>query len=120
MTFVRRRNRLTTHFSERIPVVKRRMTVYLCSPIRFNDIYWDNFTFHLLPFISLTFLYSLISLSSNAHWFDSLAELLSKPHIQRRGTLYFWIGFNFAFMKDSKSTLYCHYALEINMANSQL
>ena len=28
MTFARRRNRLTTHFSERIPVVKRRMTVY--------------------------------------------------------------------------------------------
>jgi len=27
MTFVQRRNRLTTHFSERIPVVKRRMTV---------------------------------------------------------------------------------------------
>jgi len=27
MTFAQRRNRLTTHFSERIPVVKRRMTV---------------------------------------------------------------------------------------------
>ena len=27
MTFVQRRNRLRTHFSERIPVVKRRMTV---------------------------------------------------------------------------------------------
>jgi len=26
MTFAQRRNRLTTHFSERIPVVKRRMT----------------------------------------------------------------------------------------------
>jgi len=28
MTFAQRRNRLTTHFSERIPVVKRRMTVF--------------------------------------------------------------------------------------------
>ena len=28
MTFAQRRNRITTHFSERIPVVKRRMTVY--------------------------------------------------------------------------------------------
>ena len=28
MTFAQRRNRLTTHFSERIPVFKRRMTVY--------------------------------------------------------------------------------------------
>jgi len=27
MTFAQRRNRLTTHFSERIPVVKRRMAV---------------------------------------------------------------------------------------------
>ena len=27
MTFAQRRNLLTTHFSERIPVVKRRMTV---------------------------------------------------------------------------------------------
>ena len=30
MTFAQRPNRLTTHFSERIPVVKRRMTVH-CS-----------------------------------------------------------------------------------------
>jgi len=29
MTFARRRNRLTTHFSERIAVVKRRMTVIM-------------------------------------------------------------------------------------------
>jgi len=28
MTFAQRRNRLTTHFSERIPVVKRRMIVH--------------------------------------------------------------------------------------------
>ena len=28
MTFAQRRNRLTTHFSERIPVVKRRMTLH--------------------------------------------------------------------------------------------
>jgi len=27
MTLAQRQNRLTTHFSERIPVVKRRMTV---------------------------------------------------------------------------------------------
>jgi len=31
MTFARR-NRLTTHFSERIPVVKRRMTVFTSMP----------------------------------------------------------------------------------------
>jgi len=35
MTFAQRRNRLTTHFSERIPVAKRRITVvsytiYVC------------------------------------------------------------------------------------------
>jgi hypothetical protein len=29
MTFAQRRNRLTTHFSERIPVVKRRVSVLL-------------------------------------------------------------------------------------------
>ena len=29
MTFAQRRSRLTTHFSERIPVVNRRMTVLL-------------------------------------------------------------------------------------------
>jgi len=29
MTFAQRRNRLTTHFSERIPVVKRRISVFL-------------------------------------------------------------------------------------------
>jgi len=28
MMFAQRRNRLTTHFSERIPVVKRRITVH--------------------------------------------------------------------------------------------
>ena len=28
MTFAQRRNRLTTHFSGRIPVVKRRMTLF--------------------------------------------------------------------------------------------
>jgi len=28
MTFAQRRNRLTTHFSERIPVVKRHMTIW--------------------------------------------------------------------------------------------
>jgi len=28
MTFVQRRNRLTTHFSERIPVVKRRKSIH--------------------------------------------------------------------------------------------
>jgi len=29
MTFAQRRNRLTTHFSESIPVVKRRISVYV-------------------------------------------------------------------------------------------
>jgi len=29
MTFAQRRNRLTTHFSQRIPVVKRR--IYICT-----------------------------------------------------------------------------------------
>jgi len=28
MTFAQRRNRLTTHFSEHIPVVKRRISVF--------------------------------------------------------------------------------------------
>jgi len=31
MTFAQRRNRLTTHFSERIPVVKRRISVIPCT-----------------------------------------------------------------------------------------
>jgi len=31
MMFAQRRNRLTTHFSERIPIVKRRMTVFYNS-----------------------------------------------------------------------------------------
>jgi len=30
MTFAQRRSRLTTHFSERIPVVKRRISVMSC------------------------------------------------------------------------------------------
>ena len=30
MTFAQRRNRLTTHFSERIPVVKRRISLITC------------------------------------------------------------------------------------------
>jgi len=34
MTFAQRQNRLTTHFSERIPVVKRRTSV-LCSSNHF-------------------------------------------------------------------------------------
>ena len=34
MTFAQRRNRLTTHFSERIPVVKRRMAVFSNSCLR--------------------------------------------------------------------------------------
>jgi len=33
MTFAQRRNRLTTHFSERMPVVKRRISVLLCTSI---------------------------------------------------------------------------------------
>jgi hypothetical protein len=31
MTFEQRRNRLTTHFSERMPVVKRRISVQFCT-----------------------------------------------------------------------------------------
>jgi len=30
LTFAQRRNRLTTHFSERIPVVRRRMIIHCC------------------------------------------------------------------------------------------
>jgi hypothetical protein len=43
MTFAQRRNRLTTHFSERIPVVKRRMSLLLhhlrrsCRPLKFAN-----------------------------------------------------------------------------------
>jgi hypothetical protein len=33
MTFAQRRNRLTTHFSELIPVVKRRISVYVHSNV---------------------------------------------------------------------------------------
>jgi len=33
MTFAQRRNRLTTHFSERIPVVKRRISLY--DPVQY-------------------------------------------------------------------------------------
>jgi len=34
MTFAQRQNRLTTHFSERIPVVKRRISVHECEYFR--------------------------------------------------------------------------------------
>jgi len=34
MTFAKRRNRLTTHFSERIPVVKRSISVFWYECIR--------------------------------------------------------------------------------------
>jgi len=33
VTFAQQRNRLTTHFSERIPVVRRRICVYMCMYI---------------------------------------------------------------------------------------
>jgi len=38
MTFAQRRNRLTTHFSERIAVFKRRISVYLraLKPYQFS------------------------------------------------------------------------------------
>jgi len=38
MTFAQRRNRLTTHFSERIPVVKRRTSVLIIYPIEYNTL----------------------------------------------------------------------------------
>jgi len=49
MTFAQRRNRLTTHFSERIPVVKRRMTVYEsttkhCHKYKMEIIKWHCFS----------------------------------------------------------------------------
>jgi len=34
MTFAQRRNRLTTHFSERIAVLKRRISVYIFTKIQ--------------------------------------------------------------------------------------
>ena len=36
MTFAQRRNRQTTHFSERIPVVKRRISVYEGEGVQLN------------------------------------------------------------------------------------
>ena len=41
MTFAQRRNRLTTHFSERIPVVKRRLTVSVAHSV---NLVWKFFT----------------------------------------------------------------------------
>jgi len=38
MMFARRRNRLTTHCSERISVVKRRISVFAAFPIGTNSI----------------------------------------------------------------------------------
>jgi len=38
MTFAQRRNRLTTHFSEYIPLVKRRMTVHCVTDNESNHI----------------------------------------------------------------------------------
>jgi len=56
MTFARRRSRLTTHFSERIPVGKRRMTaLYTCRAI-------DN--------IQMVIHYNLL------HWCVSICKLL--------------------------------------------
>jgi len=41
MTFAQQQNRLTTHFSERIPIIKRRMTVL--GVIRhFHEIWCKN------------------------------------------------------------------------------
>jgi len=43
MTFAQRRNRLTTHFSEGIPVVKRRMTVFchiLPLQLQIQDVFY--------------------------------------------------------------------------------
>jgi hypothetical protein len=37
MTFAQRRNRLATHFSESIPVGKRRMTVYISAAAANDD-----------------------------------------------------------------------------------
>jgi hypothetical protein len=38
MTFAQRRNRLTTHFSERIPVVKRRVSVLLDGRLPYRGV----------------------------------------------------------------------------------
>ena len=46
MTFVQRRNHLTTHFSEHIPVVKRRISVY--DPVQYMlylDLYIVQFAY---------------------------------------------------------------------------
>ena len=42
MTFARPRNRLTTHFSERIPVVKRPTSVYASSLLTYLLIPWSS------------------------------------------------------------------------------
>ena len=44
MTFAQRRNRLTTHFSERIPVVKRRISVLKCilRRLRRDVVDWND------------------------------------------------------------------------------
>ena len=42
MTFAQRRNRLMTHFSEIIPVVKRRMTVRLNVVIPVRCVWWGD------------------------------------------------------------------------------
>jgi hypothetical protein len=58
MTFAQRRNRLTTHFSERIPVVKRRVSVGTVWPVlylstdSYRRIVYSNFCH--LSFLSVT------------------------------------------------------------------
>jgi len=53
MTFVQRRNRLTTHFSERIPVVKRRIGLLeilrcrICNFSVHNSVLYTYSTVHL-------------------------------------------------------------------------
>jgi hypothetical protein len=43
MTFAQRRNRLTTHFSERITVVKRRISVFVSVNLNLTFMYYITY-----------------------------------------------------------------------------
>ena len=70
MTFAQRRNRLTTHFSEPIPIVKRRMTVFgilllfllFTRRIKFDLYLLSSHRLFLLPYLRncFKFLYNQI------------------------------------------------------------
>jgi len=73
MTFAQRRNRLTTHFSERIPVVKRRISVLYIRVLCIFILY--------IVYTGTLYIYGLYSLS----FVQVMKSKKKEEHVARMG-----------------------------------